>query len=183
LSRDVARLALKQPFSAVLLTLSSAMPNDVTRILQAMADADRRAADDLLPIVYNELRRMAARKMAGEKPGQTLNATALVHEAYLRLVASDGAEEGKWDGRRHFFAAAAEAMRRILVESARRKSRVKHGGELNRVPLKEDAVVSTPTDGALRSAVLDCRAEGTVLHGAKRRKIGREPHRQRGTDP
>jgi RNA polymerase sigma factor (TIGR02999 family) len=122
------------------------MPYDVTHMLKAAASGDRAAAEQLLPLVYDELRRLAARKMSEEKPGQTLNATALVHEAYLRLVGSADGEEKKWDGRGHFFAAAAEAMRRILVEKARQKSRVKHGGQLQRVPLEEDAVVSTPTD-------------------------------------
>jgi RNA polymerase sigma factor (TIGR02999 family) len=125
------------------------MPNDVTQILKAAASGDQAAAEQLLPLVYDELRRIAARKMSAEKPGQTLNATALVHEAYLRLVGSEECEKQKWDGRGHFFAAAAEAMRRILVENARRKSRVKHGGELNRVPLDEDAVVSAPTSETL----------------------------------
>jgi RNA polymerase sigma factor (TIGR02999 family) len=125
------------------------MPNDVTRIMQAMTAGDRAAAELLLPLIYDELRRLAARKMIAEKPGQTLNATALVHEAYLRLVGSEKGRAQQWDGRGHFFAAAAEAMRRILVENARRKSRVKHGGELERVPLDEDAVVATPTDDTL----------------------------------
>jgi RNA polymerase sigma factor (TIGR02999 family) len=125
------------------------MPNDVTHILQAMVKGDRAAAEKLLPLVYDELRRQAARRLAAEKPGQTLNATALVHEAYLRLVGSAEGDEKKWDGRGHFFAAAAEAMRRILVENARRKSRVKHGGELNRVPLEEGICVSEPTSDVL----------------------------------
>jgi RNA polymerase sigma factor (TIGR02999 family) len=125
------------------------MANDVTIILQALAKGDRAAADRLLSFVYDELKRIAARKMAGERPGQTLNATALVHEAYLRLVGSSQAEEQQWDGRGHFFAAAAEAMRRILVENARRKSRVKHGGELNRVPLEDAVLVSVPTSETL----------------------------------
>ena len=106
----------------------SKMPNDVTHILKAAASGDHAAAEQLLPLVYDELRRMAARKMSAEKAGQTLNATALVHEAYLRLVGAGEGEKQKWDGRGHFFAAAAEAMRRILVENARRKSRIKHGG-------------------------------------------------------
>jgi RNA polymerase sigma factor (TIGR02999 family) len=125
------------------------MPNDVTHILQAMAAGDRVAAEQLLPLVYDELRRLAARHMAAEKPGQTLNATALVHEAYLRLLGSAEGDEKKWDGRGHFFAAAAAAMRRILVENARRKSRVKHGGELDRVPLEENVCVSEPTSDVL----------------------------------
>jgi RNA polymerase sigma factor (TIGR02999 family) len=125
------------------------MPNDVTRILQAMAGGDRAAAAQLIPLVYDELRNLAARKMAVEKPGQTLNATALVHEAYLRMIGSGHGNEQQWDGRGHFFAAAAEAMRRILVEMARRKSRIKHGGELDRVPLEDAALVSVPTSDVL----------------------------------
>src|SRR5437870_8480658 len=100
--------------------------SDFTRILDRVQQGDTKAAGELLPLVYDELRRLAAEKLAHEHPGQTLQPTALVHEAYLRLVATDPAVD--WDGRGHFFAAAAEAMRRILVESARRKGRVKHGG-------------------------------------------------------
>ncbi len=105
--------------------------NDVSRTLQAIERGDSRAAEQLLPLVYDELRRLAARRLSQERPGQTLQATALVNEAYLRLV---GAEDGRrWDSRGHFFAAAAEAMRRILVENARRKGREKHGGGHRRV--------------------------------------------------
>jgi RNA polymerase sigma factor (TIGR02999 family) len=100
--------------------------NDVTRILSAVAHGDARAAEQLLPLVYDELRRLAAQRLAREVPGQTLQATALVHEAYLRLVGHD--PDQRWDGRGHFFAAAAEAMRRILVERARSKRRRKRGG-------------------------------------------------------
>jgi RNA polymerase sigma factor (TIGR02999 family) len=100
--------------------------NDVTRVLSAIEQGDPQAAELLFPLVYDELRKLAARKLAQEKPGQTLQATALVHEAYLRLVDTEAVQ--RWDSRRHFFAAAAEAMRRILVENARRKGRVKHGG-------------------------------------------------------
>src|SRR5436309_15863347 len=121
---------------------------DVTRILSAIEQGDPHAADQLLPLVYEELRQLAAQKLAQEKPGQTLQPTALVHEAYLRLVASPGrqSEEGEphWDSRGHFFAAAAEAMRRILVESARRKKRVKHGGERQRVDLDDQDVPVRP---------------------------------------
>src|SRR6266496_2774990 len=106
--------------------------SDVTRILNAIGGGDSKAAQDLLPLVYEELRKLAAHKMANEAPGQTLQPTALVHEAWLRLV---GDQNQQWNGRGHFFAAAAEAMRRILVENARRKRRVKHGGELQRVDL------------------------------------------------
>jgi RNA polymerase sigma factor (TIGR02999 family) len=114
---------------------------DVTRILNAIEKGDTQATEKLLPLVYEELRLLAAQKMAQEKPGQTLQATALVHEAYLRLVR---AETQQWDSRNHFFAAAAEAMRRILVENARRKKREKHGGSLNRLDIaKLDVALST----------------------------------------
>jgi RNA polymerase sigma factor (TIGR02999 family) len=110
--------------------------SDVTRLLDAAAAGDRRAAADLLPLVYDELRQLAAARMAAEVPGHTLDATALVHEAYLRLVGP--ADAARWENRAHFFAAAAEAMRRILVEAARRKARVRHGGDRGRVPLPDD---------------------------------------------
>lgn len=122
--------------------------NDVTRILSQIEAGDPSAAEQLLPLVYDELRKLAAAKLAHESPGQTLQATALVHEAYLRLVARPQCElsesapyEPAWNGRGHFFAAAAEAMRRILVDQARRKLAVRHGGEWQRVPeLKEHPV-------------------------------------------
>jgi RNA polymerase sigma factor (TIGR02999 family) len=107
--------------------------SDVTRILSSIEQGDPTAAEQLLPLLYQELRRLAAQKLAQEKAGQTLQATALVHEAYLRLVG--GGEDRHWNGRGHFFAAAAEAMRRILVERARHKKRQKRGGGLNRVDL------------------------------------------------
>src|SRR5207244_4266765 len=100
--------------------------NDLTRILSALEQGDPQAAAQLLPLVYDELRRLAAQRLAQEKPGQTLDATALVHEAYLRLVDTDQAQN--WDGRGHFFAAAAEAMRRILIDQARRKQSQRRGG-------------------------------------------------------
>ena len=106
---------------------------DVTQILNAIEQGDPSAAEQLLPLVYDELRKLAAARLANEKPGQTLQATALVHDAYLRLVDVEKAEH--WDSRGHFFAAAAEAMRRILVDIARRKKRPKHGGNLQRVDL------------------------------------------------
>src|SRR5262249_33549159 len=120
--------------------------NDVTRILSAIEQGDPQAAEQLLPLVYDELRKLAARKLAQEKPGQTLEATALVHEAYLRLVDMDSAQ--KWDGRSHFFAAAAEAMRRILVDNARRKKALKHGGGriCESVENLEIAAPETPDD-------------------------------------
>jgi RNA polymerase sigma factor (TIGR02999 family) len=114
--------------------------NEVTGILSAIERGDPKAAEELLPLVYDELRRLAARHLAREQPGQTLQPTALVHEAYVRLV--DGRESVAWDHRGHFFAAAAESMRRILVENARRKHRLKRGGGLQRVELQEgDRVV------------------------------------------
>ena len=110
--------------------------NEVTRILSAIEQGDPHAAEQLLPLIYDELRNLAAQKLAHEKPGQTLQATALVHEAYLRLV--DSEKEQHWNSRGHFFAAAAEAMRRILVDQARRKQANKHGGARLRVDLSED---------------------------------------------
>jgi len=107
--------------------------SEVTLILSAIEQGDPQAAGRLLPLVYDELRKLAAQKLAQEKPGQTLQATALVHEAYLRLVDVDKVH--RWDSRGHFFVAAAEAMRRILVENARRKKRLRHGGTLRRVEL------------------------------------------------
>jgi RNA polymerase sigma factor (TIGR02999 family) len=109
--------------------------SDVTHILSAIEHGDPSAAEQLLPLVYDELRKLAAQKLAREKPGQTLQATALVHEAYLRLVDVEKAQH--WDSRGHFFSAAAEAMRRILIESARRKRSQKHGGDLVRRDLDE----------------------------------------------
>jgi len=120
----------------------------VTRILSAIEQGDPKAVDQLLPLVYDELRKLAAQKLAQEKPGQTLQATALVHEAYLRLV--DGEQVHHWNSRGHFFAAAAEAMRRILVDSARRKRAGKHGGGLRRVNLDaRDALAAAPPDDLL----------------------------------
>jgi RNA polymerase sigma factor (TIGR02999 family) len=113
---------------------------DVTQILCRIEEGDPVAAEQLLPVVYDELRKLAAAKLAQENPGQTLQATALVHEAYLRLVAPDQAQH--WENRAHFFAAAAGAMRRILVENARRKKRVKRGGKLRRRELSEVPVVA-----------------------------------------
>src|SRR5207245_1735832 len=130
--------------------LSVPSMSEVTRILSAVEQGDPQAASQLLPLVYEELRQLAAQRLAHETPGQTLQPTALVHEAYLRLVASPGRESGEephWDSRGHFFAAAAEAMRRILVENARRKQAVKHGGGTRRVPLEEfHRVAESPED-------------------------------------
>ncbi|MEX2168351.1 MAG: ECF-type sigma factor [Pirellulales bacterium] len=118
---------------------------DVTKILSEIEHGDSAAAERLLPLVYDELRKLAAAKLTHEKPGQTLQATALVHEAYLRLVGSQDA--GRWDGRRHFFAAAAESMRRILIDSARRKQSQKRGGDWRRQPL--EAVAAPQPDEEL----------------------------------
>jgi RNA polymerase sigma factor (TIGR02999 family) len=143
--------------------------DDATRLLNASARGDPHAAAELLPLVYDELRRLAAQKLARESPGQTLEATALVHEAFLRLV-GDGQEA--WDNRRHFFAAAAEAMRRILVEQARRKGRTRHGGGKKRCDLGEpSAPLSPPPDDLLAldealtrlSALAPARAEVVKL--------------------
>ncbi len=111
---------------------------EVTRILSAIEQGDPQAASQLLPLVYDELRRLAAQQLMGEKPGQTLNATALVHEAYLRLAGKQNEQE--FANRRHFYVAAAEAMRRILVDNARRKRRLKHGGGHHRQPLDANAI-------------------------------------------
>src|SRR5437868_5026974 len=121
--------------------------NEVTRILSALEQGDPHAAEQLLPLVYDELRKLAAAKLAREKPGQTLEATALVHEAYLRLLAVPAAP--CWGGRAHFFAAAAEAMRRILVEKARRRCRLKHGGGRPRVDFDLAGVVAPVPDEEL----------------------------------
>src|SRR5262249_30377131 len=118
--------------------------NDVTRILSAIEHGEPAAAEQLLPLVYDELRRLAAQKLAREAPGQTLQATALVHDAYLRLV---GADDPGWDSRGHFFAAAAEAMRRILIDRARCKHSARRGGALRRVPLEGGPSLVAP-DGA-----------------------------------
>ena len=112
----------------------------ITRVLSVIEHGDPHAAEQLLPLVYDELRKLAAQKLAHEKPGQTLQATALVHEAYLRLVGTDQSQP--WDSRAHFLAAAAEAMRRILIENARRKMRVKHGGQFERVDFE---LIDIPT--------------------------------------
>jgi RNA polymerase sigma factor (TIGR02999 family) len=120
--------------------------SEATQILAALEDGDSYAAEKLLPVVYEELRRLAAWRLSHEKPGQTLQATALVHEAWLRLV---GKEDPRWKSRRHFFGAAAEAMRRILVDNARRKRRLKHGGQLERVDVNEIDIPSPLPDDEL----------------------------------
>jgi RNA polymerase sigma factor (TIGR02999 family) len=132
---------------------------DVTQILNSIEQGDPSAAEQLLPLVYDELRKLAAAKMTQEKPGQTLQATALVHEAYLRLVETEKVQH--WNSRGHFFAAAAEAMRRILVERARQKRCIKHGGEQDRGRSRvEDLVADNRVDEILRvSEALDALAE------------------------
>jgi RNA polymerase sigma factor (TIGR02999 family) len=144
---------------------------DVTDILRRVEQGDARAAAELLPVVYDELRKLAAVRLAREKPGHTLDATALVHEAYLRVAGNGG--EAKWDGRGHFFAAAAEAMRRILVENARRKGRLRHGGGCGRVAMDDAlAAIEPPDDDVLAVheglddlEIADAEAAGVVkLH-------------------
>jgi RNA polymerase sigma factor (TIGR02999 family) len=136
--------------------------NDVTQILHAIDGGDPHAAEQLLPLVYDELRKLASQKMAQEKPGQTLQATVLVHEAYLRLV--DGDKIQHWSSRGHFFAAAAEAMRRLLVDNARRKKRPKHGGDRQRVDLEEVFAIDDPREDvlALDEALTELAAQEPV---------------------
>ncbi len=118
---------------------------EVTQLLNAIGQGDPQASADLLPLVYDELRKLAAQKLAQEKPGQTLQATALVHEAYLRLLGPADSDQS-WNSRGHFFAAAAEAMRRIVIEQARRKSTLKHGGDRQRVELRDDLAIDESSD-------------------------------------
>jgi RNA polymerase sigma factor (TIGR02999 family) len=137
--------------------------SDVSSILEAAAGGDPRAAERLLPLVYDELRKLAAAKLTHEHPGQTLQATALVHEAYLRLLGPAG--DSYWDSRGHFFAAAAEAMRRILVENARRKRSLKAGGEMIRVDLEQASLVIDPNPDdllALEEALTKLAAEDSI---------------------
>jgi RNA polymerase sigma factor (TIGR02999 family) len=137
--------------------------SDVTQILSAIEQGDPHAAEQLLPLVYEELRKLAAQKLAHEKPGQTLDATALVHEAYVRLIGAGG--EPHWDNRRHFFAAAAEAMRRILIDNARRKKSRKHGAGRQRRDLDTDALPAPEpnTDLLALDAALERLAERDPL--------------------
>lgn len=131
----------------------------ITQLLDAASAGDRQAASELLPLVYEELRKLAAARMAEERPGHTLSATALVHEAYVRLVGT--ADEPRWENRGHFFAAAAESMRRILVDRARQKARLRHGGDRTRVPLPDPADVPTgnPDEIVAVSEALDRLAD------------------------
>lgn len=138
--------------------MDSASPDQITRILNEASAGREHAAEDLLPLLYEELRLLAQRRMAGEPAGLTLQPTALVHEAYLRLI---GDRDIRWDSRAHFFGAAAQAMRRILVERARRHARVRHGGGLKRLPLDNvDLAEEAPTDDllALDEALKDLEA-------------------------
>jgi RNA polymerase sigma factor (TIGR02999 family) len=135
--------------------------SDVTRILNQIESGDPSAAEQLLPLVYEELRKLAAARLAREKPGQTLQATALVHEAYLRLLGSDGqGADLAWNGRGHFFGAAAEAMRRILVESARKKKSIKQGGQMHRTEFEgEIADINKDIDLIALDDLIDRLAE------------------------
>jgi RNA polymerase sigma factor (TIGR02999 family) len=121
--------------------------SDVTQLLHAIDAGDPKAADQLLPLVYEELRKLASVKMAQEKPGQTMQATALVHEAWLRLAGAE--EQNAWNSRGHFFGAAAEAMRRILVDRARQKARIRHGGDMERVDLEHVTIATEDSDGTV----------------------------------
>ncbi len=140
--------------------------NEVTRILSGIEAGDPHVAEQLLPLVYDELRKLAAQKLAQEKPGQTLQATALVHEAYLRLIGNE--IDQHWDSRGHFFAAAAESMRRILIDQARHKSSAKAGGALQRVPLDQRATLAAPQEApkedllALDDALKQLEAEDPI---------------------
>ena len=147
--------------------MAESSKEQVTQILQSAGHEDPGAANQLLPLVYEELRRLAQKQMANEPPGQTIQATALVHEAYLRLV---GAPELRWESRAHFFAAAARAMRRILVDRARRRQAVKHGGDRRRVGLEpvEVACEDSAFGGAEQLVVLDEALDG--LEGVDARK-------------
>jgi len=138
--------------------------SDVTRILEAARQGDPKAADELLPLVYEELRRLAAHRMANESPHQTLQPTALVHEAWLRLAGNKG--QAQFQNRAHFFAAAAEAMRRILIDRARRKGAVRHGGNQQRVELEEADVASDNNDNQLL-AVSEALDKLAVQHKAE----------------
>src|SRR5438045_1658077 len=138
----------------------------VTRILSQIEQGDQQAAEQLLPLVYDELRKLATAKLAQEKPGQTLQATALVHEAYLRLVGTS--QQPHWDNRRHFFGAAAEAMRRILVDGARRKQTQKHGGR-QRLDLNAEAFVATEPNADLLA--LDAALHRLAEHDPQQAKL------------
>lgn len=141
--------------------------NDVTEILARIEEGDLLAADDLLPLVYEELRRLAAQRMAQESPGQTIQATALVHESYLRLVHSGPAR--KWESRTHFFAAAARAMRQILVERARKKKAARHGGDRHRIEIQDQLLIAPGRD--IEFLALDAALTDLDQHDAKAAKL------------
>jgi RNA polymerase sigma factor (TIGR02999 family) len=150
-------------------TVATPPMSDVTQILAAIEQGDPLAAERLLPLVYDELRKLAAQKLAHEKPGQTLCATAIVHEAYVRLVGGDNGRQS-WDSRGHFFAAAAEAMRRILVDAARSKASSKRGGQFKRIelpqimqPANEDAIDLLALDEALTKLELDHPEQAVIV--------------------
>jgi RNA polymerase sigma factor (TIGR02999 family) len=140
--------------------------SEVTRILDAIGNGDPKASGELLPMVYEELRRLASHKMANEAPGQTLQPTALVHEAWLRLT---GGENVKWDGRAHFFGAAAEAMRRILIDNARRKQALRHGGGQRRLDIEEIEIAAIPEDDQLLA--LDEALERLGAHDSRKAEL------------
>jgi RNA polymerase sigma factor (TIGR02999 family) len=146
----------------------SAPPGDATRLLTAIVQGDPQAAEALLPLVYDELRRLAAWRLAQERPGQTLQATALVHEAYLRLV---GQADSRWDGRRHFFAAAAEAMRRILIDNARRKQAVRHGGGLQRTAFEPEHLAIATDVPEEELLAVDEALEALAIHDARKAEL------------
>jgi len=141
--------------------------DDVTRILDAAKAGDRKAAAELLPLIYDELRKLAAARMAAEPTGQTLDATSLVHEAYLRLIGP--ADDHRWENRSHFFGAAAEAMRRILVDRARRRQTNKHGGDRRRCDLDASAIVAPETDVDLLA--LDLALQKLAQHDPAKAKL------------
>jgi len=140
--------------------------SEVTRILDAIGNGDPKASNELLPMVYEELRRLAAHKMANEALGQTLQPTALVHEAWLRLI---GGENVKWDGRAHFFGAAAEAMRRILIDNARRKQALRHGGDQRRLDIEELEIAAMPQGDQLLA--LDEALERLASHDSRKAEL------------
>jgi RNA polymerase sigma factor (TIGR02999 family) len=140
--------------------------SEVTRILDAIGNGDPKASNELLPMVYEELRRLAAHKMANEALGQTLQPTALVHEAWLRLI---GGENVKWDGRAHFFGAAAEAMRRILIDNARRKQALRHGGDQRRLDIEEIEIAAMPQGDQLLA--LDEALERLASHNSRKAEL------------
>jgi RNA polymerase sigma factor (TIGR02999 family) len=140
--------------------------SEVTRILDAIGNGDPKASHELLPMVYEELRRLAAHKMANEGRGQTLQPTALVHEAWLRLT---GSEDVKWDGRAHFFGAAAQAMRRILIDNARRKQALRHGGGQRRLDIQEVEIAAMPEDDQFLA--IDEALQKLAVHDSRKAEL------------